>query len=116
MVERAGKLDRIPWKKAMPHCHPCWGKTNEAGHPSHHLAHHSMDVAAVLEALLCHPVLGARADAAAGSPLRTPEIGWLAAFAFLHDVGKLSPRFQADRKSTRLNSSHSGESRMPSSA
>ena len=79
----------------MSHHRPCWGKTDEAGRPSHHLAHHSMDVAAVLETLLCHPVLSARTKAAASAPLEAPEIGWLAAFAFLHDIGKLSPRFQA---------------------
>lgn len=79
----------------MPNDRPCWGKTDTAGRPSHHLAHHSMDVAAVLEALLRHPVLGARAEVAAGAPLGPREIGWLGAFAFLHDVGKLSPRFQA---------------------
>ncbi|RVT87399.1 CRISPR-associated helicase Cas3' [Rhodobacteraceae bacterium CCMM004] len=72
-----------------------WGKTDESGHPSHHLAHHSMDVAAVLEALLHHPVLSARATAAAGGPLGPAAVSWLAAFAFLHDIGKLSPRFQA---------------------
>lgn len=33
----------------------CWGKTNDTGEPSHHLAHHSMDVSAVLEELLNHP-------------------------------------------------------------
>ena len=30
--------------------------------------------------------------------------------------GRLEGRLQGDRKSTRLNSSHSGQSRMPSSA
>ena len=40
------------------------------------------------------------------------------AFDLTHDV-KLSRKYrdwETDRKSTRLNSSHSGESRMPSSA
>ncbi|MDK3074686.1 CRISPR-associated helicase Cas3' [Sedimentitalea sp. JM2-8] len=72
-----------------------WGKTDRSGRPSHHLAHHSMDVAAVLEALLRHPILSARAVAAAGTPLGPTETAWLSAFGFLHDVGKLSPRFQA---------------------
>ena len=34
---------------------------------------------------------------------------------FTHGIGWCAPQ-QGDRKSTRLNSSHSGESRMPSSA
>lgn len=72
-----------------------WGKTSSASVPSHHLAHHSMDVAAVLEALLDHPVLRARAEAAAGAPLDGHAVTWLGAFAFLHDMGKLSPAFQA---------------------
>ncbi|GIT93247.1 CRISPR-associated helicase/endonuclease Cas3 [Jannaschia pagri] len=73
----------------------CWGKTDEMGRPSHHLAHHSMDVAAVLEMLLAHPILSKRVAAAAGAPLGSRATGWLAAFAFLHDIGKLSPSFQA---------------------
>jgi CRISPR-associated endonuclease/helicase Cas3 len=74
---------------------PAWGKTDAAGRPSHHLAHHSMDVAAVLEGLLRHPVISARAAAAAGIYLKPEAVAWLSAFAFLHDIGKLSPRFQA---------------------
>lgn len=73
----------------------CWGKTNDTGEPSHHLAHHSMDVSAVLEELLNHPVISARLTSAAGASLTPAAIAWLAAFAFLHDIGKLSPRFQA---------------------
>jgi CRISPR-associated endonuclease/helicase Cas3 len=72
-----------------------WGKTDANGVPTHHLVHHSMDVAAVLERLLAHPILSRRVDAAAGRPLGAEERIWLAAFAFLHDVGKLSPGFQA---------------------
>lgn len=72
-----------------------WGKTDGTGRPSHHLAHHSMDVAAVLEALLLHPVLSARVASAAGGRLASAATAWLSAFAFLHDIGKLSPRFQA---------------------
>lgn len=79
----------------MPHHQLCWGKTDEFGRPSHHLAHHSMDVAAVLETLLRHPVLSARVKAAAGVELKPNEVRWFAAFAFLHDIGKISPRFQA---------------------
>ena len=54
-----------------------------------------MDVAAVLEGLLTHPVYAARIARAAGQALTREERRWLAAFAFLHDAGKLSPRFQA---------------------
>ncbi|WP_163647991.1 CRISPR-associated helicase Cas3' [Modicisalibacter sp. 'Wilcox'] len=74
---------------------PAWGKTNADGLPSHHLAHHSMDVAAVLEQLVQHPVIAVRLARAAGRALTQAECQWLAAFAFLHDIGKLSPRFQA---------------------
>ena len=74
---------------------PPWGKTNAAGVPSHHLAHHSMDVAAVLEGLVSHPLLRRRAEAAAGASLDDPAVAWFGAFAFLHDAGKLSPAFQA---------------------
>ena len=72
-----------------------WGKTGDDGRPSHHLAHHSMDVAAVLEALLRHPILSHRVTEAAGRLLTAAETSWLAALGFLHDVGKLSPRFQS---------------------
>ena len=54
-----------------------------------------MDVAAVLERLACLPVVADRLTRAAGRVLSHGEVQWLAAFAFLHDVGKLSPRFQA---------------------
>ena len=57
--------------------------------------------------------------------LRGGSIGFVRNYILMHDaseenrklrdeVGRL--RLQVDRKSTRLNSSHSGESRMPSSA
>lgn len=72
-----------------------WGKTDKEGRPAHHLAHHCMDVAAVLERLLSHPVIARRLATVAGRALRPSETEWLAAFAFLHDVGKLSPAFQA---------------------
>lgn len=71
-----------------------WGKTDSEGKPAHHLAHHSMDVAAVVEGLLALPAFARRLDAAAGCQIQPDERHWLAAFAFLHDVGKLSPRFQ----------------------
>jgi len=73
---------------------PAWGKTDDEGRPAHHLVHHSMDVAAVFERLVEHPIIGARLATAAGRPLAPAERAWLAALAFLHDVGKLSPDFQ----------------------
>lgn len=61
----------------------------------HHLAHHCADVAAVLQRLLRQPTLRRRAEAACGRPLADDEIDCLAALAFLHDIGKLAPGFQA---------------------
>jgi CRISPR-associated endonuclease/helicase Cas3 len=72
-----------------------WGKTDPEKRPSHHLIHHSMDVAAVLERLVRNPTIADRLRRAAGRELTDGERAWMAAFAFLHDVGKLSPRFQA---------------------
>lgn len=74
---------------------PAWGKTGPDGCASHHLIHHSMDVAAVFEQLVRHPVISERLNCAAGRSLSDNECEWLAAFAFIHDIGKLSPRFQA---------------------
>lgn len=54
-----------------------------------------MDVAAVFEELTRHPVFAHRLCRAAGRALGEEERAWLAAFVFLHDVGKVSPRFQA---------------------
>ncbi len=74
-----------------------WGKSASQGKCTHHLAHHSADVAAVFLALLEAPAWGARAQAAARRPdlLTFQEIRCLAALAFLHDIGKLAPGFQA---------------------
>lgn len=54
-----------------------------------------MDVAAVFEALIRQPVIAERLRHAAGRTLEDAEHQWLSAFAFLHDIGKISPRFQA---------------------
>lgn len=75
--------------------YPAWGKTDLEGRPSHHLVHHSMDVAAVFEQLVLHPIIAERLRRAAGRTLSKEECEWLAAFTFLHDIGKVSPRFQA---------------------
>lgn len=85
----------VPEERDPSLVHQAWGKTDAEGRPTHHLIHHSMDVAAVLEGLLEHPTISRRLDAAAGRALVPADRSWLAAFAFLHDVGKLSPAFQA---------------------
>ena len=74
-----------------------WGKTDREGGTdrTHPLAHHSMDVAAVLLRLLRLPVVKNRLEAAANADLTEVDCQRLAALAFLHDVGKLHPGFQA---------------------
>ena len=75
-----------------------WGKANPKSgthHLTHHLAHHSADVAAVFEGLLTQPVFRRRAEAAAGRDLSRVDVARLTALAFLHDIGKLAPAFQA---------------------
>ncbi|MTH62543.1 CRISPR-associated helicase Cas3' [Paracoccus litorisediminis] len=72
-----------------------WGKSAAGGAETHHLAHHCADVAAVLIALLREPHWRARANAALGRELTDAETVCLGALAFLHDIGKLAPGFQA---------------------
>lgn len=72
-----------------------WGKFDRVDHQTHHLAHHSADVAAVFRALFQQPTFRRRAEAALGAGLSDAEIEVLCAFAFLHDIGKLAPSFQA---------------------
>ena len=72
-----------------------WGKSVGATGETHHLAHHSADVAAVLLAILAQPIWAARASAALGRQITSGEIHCLSALAFLHDIGKLAPGFQA---------------------
>ena len=71
-----------------------WGKTDKAV-GSHPLAHHSMDVAAVFQRILQLPVVRDRLEVAAQRPLTSADCQRLAALAFLHDIGKLHPGFQA---------------------
>ena len=78
-----------------------WGKfesKDEAG-SFHPLAHHSMDVAAVFRQMIKLPVVRNRLETAASEPLAESQHERLAALAFLHDVGKLHPGFQAKRLS-----------------
>lgn len=72
-----------------------WGKSDSSTGDFHHLAHHSADVAAVLLALLAQPLIRSRAEAALGRPFDRGEVECLGALAFLHDIGKLAPAFQA---------------------
>lgn len=72
-----------------------WGKTDVPEGSTHHLAHHSMDVAAVFQRLLELPAFRARAEMAAGTALSHQTVARLGAIVFLHDIGKLHPAFQA---------------------
>ena len=72
-----------------------WGKIDRLTGERHHLAHHSADVAAVFRALLEVPAFRQTAERAAGRPLDSGAIECLAALAFLHDIGKIAPAFQA---------------------
>ncbi len=79
----------------MINTRPAWGKCDRKAQDFHHLAHHSADVAAVLIELLAHPLIRKRAARGLGRPLAETEIRCLGALAFLHDIGKLAPGFQA---------------------
>lgn len=86
--------DTAPWADHDgPHPVLPWGKLQE-GH-SHHLAHHCADVAACFEVIAAAPVMRARMNSAADQLLSTTAVTRLAVLAFLHDVGKLHPGFQA---------------------
>ncbi len=71
-----------------------WGKIDSISGASHHLIHHSADVAATLCALLEIPVFRHRSENATGAKLTEGQISCLGALAFLHDIGKLAPSFQ----------------------
>lgn len=70
-----------------------WGKTEDG--QSHHLAHHCADVAACFEAIISLPRFRSALEKAAGRPLDEVVFSRLSMLAFLHDVGKLHPGFQA---------------------
>ena len=74
---------------------PAWGKTDGPDGTSHHLAHHSMDVAAVFQRLLELPGFRKPAEKTLGQCLSRTTIARLSALVFLHDIGKLHPGFQA---------------------
>jgi CRISPR-associated endonuclease/helicase Cas3 len=72
-----------------------WGKLDQRGGASHHLAHHCADVAACFLAIVRMPLFRARLDRAAGRPLSDVDLERLGVVVFLHDAGKLYPGFQA---------------------
>lgn len=74
---------------------PAWGKFDQLTGQTHHLAHHCADVAACFSGLLRQECFRDRAEMALGRPLSTDEITCLTALAFLHDLGKVAPAFQA---------------------
>lgn len=76
------------------HANP-WGKYDPAGPTSHHLAHHCADVAACFEIIAGLPVFRARLEQTAGQALSPKLLNQLIVLAFLHDIGKLHPGFQA---------------------
>ena len=84
------KVDQDPTGHLSP-----WGKFDKETRDAHHLAHHCADVAAVFLCLLDHPLFGRAASTAAGRPLTDICKARLAAIAFLHDIGKIAPAFQA---------------------
>ena len=72
-----------------------WGKTDRESGDVHPLAHHSMDVAAVFARMMELPIIRNRLETAADARLTDADCQRLSAMAFLHDIGKLHPGFQA---------------------
>lgn len=72
-----------------------WGKTDKDSSEFHPLAHHSMDVAAVFTQMVWLPVVRNRLEVAADATLTESVRQRLGVLAFLHDIGKLHPGFQA---------------------
>lgn len=72
-----------------------WGKADKPSGLTHHFVHHSADVAAVFLTISQQVLWRKRLEAAAGRELQAEEIECLGALAFLHDIGKLAPGFQA---------------------
>jgi CRISPR-associated endonuclease/helicase Cas3 len=72
-----------------------WAKTDRLTGDFHHLAHHCADVAACFESIASLPTFRTRLESVAGGVLSSVVVSRLAVLAFLHDVGKLHPGFQA---------------------
>ena len=83
-----------------PMIRQAWGKTERGGDathplPTHPLAHHCIDVTAVFARMLQLPVVRDRLETTAQAKLTDGMCERLCALAFLHDIGKLHPGFQA---------------------
>lgn len=72
-----------------------WAKTDGPTGSFHHLAHHSADVAACFESVASISTFRSRLEHVADVALSPIILARLAVLAFVHDVGKLHPGFQA---------------------
>ena len=77
-----------------PSAYTAWAKTDSDGALGLSLTDHSVDVAAVAEALLSIEVVGRRLSGLAGRPLNETDVERLSFLAGLHDVGKATHAFQ----------------------
>ena len=72
-----------------------WGKFDPSTGDSHLLIHHCLDVASVFGRIIQGTVVRSRLEIAAERILGDRDFQRLAVLAFLHDIGKLYPGFQA---------------------
>ena len=72
------------------------------------LIDHSIDVAAVAEALVCLPTVRDRLAALAERPLSAIDVARLCFFVGLHDAGKVNHGFQAKLRSEKPDAGHIG--------
>ena len=91
MTRDPDQLAASPGSKAAPSI--AWAKSRD-GEPCLSLVDHSVDVAAMAEAILTVPVVRRRLRVLAGRELKAEDIGRLAFFAGLHDLGKVVHPFQ----------------------
>ena len=98
--------------EALPNRSVAWAKspkrTGAVGPGWLSLVDHSIDVAAVAEALLNLPTVRARLGALAGRPLSGIDVARLCFFVGLHDAGKVNHGFQAKLRSEKPYGGHIG--------